>query len=285
MKKLLTWFLGKVLKRRAGNGNVDALSSIAPIINQAGSKEEYEPKPGRRGKDVEWVPCSTIVMNRMFEMAGVASDDYLIDLGSGDGRMVIGAAKLGAQALGIEFDPRMVALSRRNAVKEGISDRATFREGDFYETDLSMATVIVLFLRKDINIALRPKILNMRPGSRVISNIFDMGEWQADEIVEVEDEDYYFKNHTVYFWIVPAQAGGVWTFPHGELRLEQNFQMITGELTSGNATSPFIGKMTGDMISFVAEGVQYNGHVTENLMEIKPNDGDVGGWSATRSAS
>jgi hypothetical protein len=224
-------------------------------------------------------------MNRMFEMARVTSDDYLIDLGSGDGRMVIGAAKLGAQALGIEFDPRMVALSRKNAVKEGVSGRATFREADFFETDLSAATVIALFLRKDINVALRPKILNMRPGSRVISNIFDMGEWEADEIVEVEDEDYYFKNHTVYFWIIPAKAGGVWTFPRGALRLEQNFQMITGELTSGSTTTPVTGKMTGDRISFVADGVQYKGHVTENLMEVKPNDEAVGGWTATRSAS
>jgi hypothetical protein len=276
MKNRLTWFLKKVFIKRTGG---------EPVFFPAEPEEEYEPKPGRRGKDVEWVPCSLVVMNRMFEVAGVTSDDYLIDLGSGDGRMVIGAAKLGAQALGIEFDPRVIALARKNAEKEGISDRATFREGDFYETDLSMATVIALFLRKDINIALRPKILNMRPGSRVISNIFDMGEWQADEIVEVEDEDYYFKNHTVYFWIVPAQAGGVWTFPRGELRLEQNFQMITGELTSGNTTSPVIGKMTGDMIFFVAEGVQYKGHVTENLMEIMPNDVDVGGWTATRSAS
>jgi SAM-dependent methyltransferase len=276
MKNRLTWFLRKVFKRRSGD---------EPVLNQAKPKEEYDPKPGRRGKDVEWAPCSLVVMNRMFEMARVTADDYLIDLGSGDGRMVIGAAKLGAQALGIEFDPRMIALARKNAAKAGVSDRATFREGDFYETDLSEATVIALFLRKDINIALRPKILNMRPGSRVISNIFDMGEWQADEVVEVEDEDYYFKNHTVYLWIVPARAGGVWSFPGGELKLELNFQMIKGELTSESATTPVNGKMIGSRISIVAEGVQYEGFVTENLMEIKLNDGGVGGWTATRSAS
>jgi hypothetical protein len=284
MKYWLTRFLEKVLKRQARNGPVDDLSSIEPIINHAESEEEYEPKPGRRGKDVEWAPCSLVVMNRMFEMAGVASDDYLIDLGSGDGRMVIGAAKLGAQALGIEFDPRMVALSRKNAEKEGLSDRATFREADFYETDLSMATVIALFLRKDINIALRPKILYLRPGTRVISNIFDMGEWQADEVAEVEDEDYYFKNHTVYLWIVPSRAGGVWSFPRGELRLEQNFQMLSGELISGNATTPVTGKMIGDRISFIADGIQYQGRISENRMAVETTEGRNNGWTATRSA-
>jgi precorrin-6B methylase 2 len=286
MKNWFTWFFKKMIYKHQA-GHIDALSSIdksVPIINHAEPEEEYEPKPGRRGKDVEWVPCSTVVLNLMFQMVKVASDDYLIDLGSGDGRMVIGAAKLGAQALGIEYNPRMVELSRKNAEKEGVSDRVTFREADFYETDFSEATVIALFLRKDINIALRPKILNMRPGSRVISNIFDMGEWQADEIVEVEDENYYFKNHTVYFWIVPARAGGIWSFPGGELNLEQNFQMIKGELTSGSATKSVTGKMIGDRISFVAEGVQYEGFVTGNRMAVETTEGSSDGWTATRSA-
>lgn len=276
MKNWLTWFFKKIFKRHWRD---------EPVFYKAEPKEAYDPKPGQRGKDVEWAPCSLVVMNRMFEMARVTSADYLIDLGSGDGRMVIGAAKLGAQALGIEFDPRMVALSRKNAEKEGVSDRATFREADFYETDLSAATVIALFLRKDINIALRPKILNLRPGTRVVSNIFDMGEWQADEVVEVEDEDYYFKNHTVYFWIVPARVGGVWGFSLGELRLEQNFQMLTGGLISGNATTPITGKMTGDRISFVADGIQYQGRISENRMAVETTEGSsIDGWTATRSA-
>jgi hypothetical protein len=274
MKNWLTRFLEKVFKRHAGDG---------PDFYQAEPVREYEPNAGMRGKDVEWVPCSPVVMNRLFEMARVTSDDYLIDPGSGDGRIVIGAAKLGAQALGVEYNPRMVELSRKNAEKEGVSSRATFLEADFFEMDLSKATVIALFLRKDINIALRPKILEMRPGTRVVSNIFDMGEWQADEVLKIEDEDYYFKNHTAYFWIVPAKVGGVWNFPRGELTLVQNFQMLTGALKLGNTTAPVMGKMTGDRISFFASGSQYKGRVTGNRMEIEATEDGNAYWTATLS--
>jgi len=230
---------------------------------------KYRPNPGQPGKDVQWVPASPVVINRMFEIAKITPEDYVIDLGSGDGRMAIRAAKMGARALGIEFNPRLVELSRKNAAKEGISDRVTFIQADFFEVDFSEATVIALFLREDINLVLRPKILEMMPGTRVVSNIFRMGDWKADEIVKVEDEDYYFKNHTIYFWIVPAKVAGKWTLPQGELELEQNFQVISGTLKSEGISKQVAGKMKGERIEFIADGRKYTGRVTGDRIDLE----------------
>jgi hypothetical protein len=288
MKNWRTWFSKKVLKGRAEDGHADALPPQGEVLAIRDSEIyrqqelEYHPVPGQRGKDVEWAPASQVVISRMFEIAKVTPEDFVIDPGSGDGRMVISAAKLGARALGIEFNPKMVELSRKNAVREGVSDKAAFTQGDLFKTDFSMATVVALFLREDINLALRPKILDMKPGARVVSNIFHMGGWRADEVVKVEDEGYYFRNHTVYLWVVPAKVGGIWRLPQGELILEQNFQMVNGVLKSGSVTNPVSGKMTGDRIDFISDGRQYSGRVTENRMEMETNDESNNGWIAMR---
>jgi len=266
-------FFKGLLNVLTGGGEVSA-DKEPEMFNQPESVEEYEPVPGQRGKDVEWAPCSLVVMNRMFEIAKVTPEDCVIDPGSGDGRMVICAAKLGAKALGIEYNPRMVELSRKNAVKEGVGDKAIFVQGDLFNTDLSKATVVALFLREDINLALRPKILDMKPGTRVVSNIFHMRDWKADEAVKVEDEDYYFKNHTVYFWIVPAKVGGTWKLPDGELTLEQAFQMIKGTLRSDSSTTPISGKMTGDQITFIADGREFTGHIRGDVMDVESRNGE-----------
>jgi hypothetical protein len=270
----------RILRDRIG---INRKNNLAPLLKTAESVksislvneeafQEYHPNPGQPGKDVEWAPGSPVVINRMFEIAKVTAEDYVIDLGSGDGRMAISAAKIGARALGIEFNPRLVELSRENAAKEGVSDRATFVNADFYETDFSEATVIALFLREDINLALRPKILEMAPGTRVVSNIFRMGDWKADEIVLAEDEDYYFKNHTIYFWMVPAKVAGKWMLPQGELELEQNFQMISGTLKSGEITANISGKMTGHRIEFIADGRKYTGRIIGSRMDLEASD-------------
>src|SRR5512146_2384086 len=144
----------------------------------APAKQQFEPRVGQEGKDVVWVPSPQAVVNKMLDMAQVTAKDYVIDLGSGDGRTVITAAKRGAKALGIEYNPDMVELSRRNAAKEGVSDKATFMKADLFESDFSQATVITMFLLPEINLKLRPKILALKTGTRVVSNSFDMGEWQ-----------------------------------------------------------------------------------------------------------
>src|SRR5690349_15704415 len=146
--------------------------------------KEFEPRVGQEGKDVIWVPTPQALVDKMLDMAKVTPRDYVIDLGSGDGRTVITAAKRGARALGIEYNPEMVELSKRNAAKEGVSDKASFMKADLFESDFSQATVITMFLLPEINLQLRPKILELKPGTRVVSNTFTMGDWTADETAQ-----------------------------------------------------------------------------------------------------
>ena len=143
----------------------------------------FEPYSGQPGKDVVWVPSPQALVDRMLDMAKVTPKDYLIDLGSGDGRTVITAAKRGITAMGVEFNPDMVALSKRNAADAGVSDKATFVQGDIFETDFSKADVVTMFLLSSLNLRLRPTLLNMKPGTRVVSNTFDMAELEPDESI------------------------------------------------------------------------------------------------------
>jgi len=154
---------------------------------QAAKPDGYEPQVGQEGKDVVWVPTPQALVDRMLDMAKVGPNDYLMDLGSGDGRTVITAAKRGLRATGIEYNPDMVELSKRNAEKEGVAGKAEFKKADLFETDLSAATVITMFLLPDINLRLRPKILDMKPGTRSVSNTFTRGEWEADETSTVAE--------------------------------------------------------------------------------------------------
>src|SRR5918996_1177353 len=162
-----------------------ALSIPGGFVQAQPAKQEYEPQVGQEGKDVIWVPTPQALVDKMLDMAKVTPKDYVIDLGSGDGRTVITAAKRGAKALGIEYNPDMVELSKRNAAKEGGTSRASFTKADLFESDFSQATVITMFLLPDINLKLRPKILNLKPGTRIVSNSFTMGEWKADETAEL----------------------------------------------------------------------------------------------------
>src|SRR5688572_17360769 len=141
----------------------------------------FEPQSGQAGKDVVWVPTPQPLVEKMLDMAKLTPQDFHMDLGSGDGRTVITAAKRGARSMGVEYNPDMVALSQRNAKEAGVSDRATFVQADLFETDFSKANVVTLFLLPSINIRLRPKILDMRPGTRIVSNTFTMEDWQADD--------------------------------------------------------------------------------------------------------
>src|SRR5438093_5979181 len=146
----------------------------------------FEPQVGQAGKDVVWVPTPQALVDKMLDMASVTAQDFVFDLGSGDGRTVITAAKRGATAVGIEYDPNMVELSQRNAASAGVNGKATFMKADLFETDFSKATVITMFLLPSINLQLRPKILDMKPGTRVVSNTFTMDDWQPDEKATIE---------------------------------------------------------------------------------------------------
>ena len=242
---------------------------------------EYQPEVGQEGKDVVWVPTPQVLVDKMLDMAKVTSKDYVIDLGSGDGRTVITAAKRGAKALGIEYNPEMVELSKRNAAKEGVTDKATFMKADLFESDFSHATVITMFLLPSINMKLRPKILDLKPGTRIVANSFDMEDWKPDETAKVDGCSNWC---TAYFWIVPAKVGGTWNLSQGELTLKQTFQMISGTLKSGNNTAQITnGKLNGDQITFTAGGAQYTGHVSGNSIEGTIKSGSNGKWRATRA--
>jgi SAM-dependent methyltransferase len=263
-------------------------SSVAFFIAAAAAlaqpaQKGYEPHVGQEGKDVVWVPTSQALVDRMLDTAKVTPQDFVMDLGSGDGRTVITAAKRGARAVGIEYNPDMVELSRRNAAQAGVTERATFQRADLFETDLSRATVITMFLLPDINIRLRPKILALKPGTRIVSNSFTMGEWKDDETVTVEDNvacSYYC---TAHFWIVPAKVDGPWQLGQGELVLRQDFQMFTGTLRNGEKSVQVTnGRLRGDQISFKAGESEYTGRVAGNRMEgTARTGGNTANWSAT----
>ncbi len=216
----------------------------------------FEPRVGQPGKDVVWVPTPQALVDRMLDIAKVTPTDYVMDLGSGDGRTVITAAKRGATAKGVEFNPDMVELSKNAAQKEGVTAKATFEQGDLFKADLSKATVITMFLLPSINMQLRPSLLNLKPGTRIVANTFTMEDWQADQTDTVTDNCSSWC--TALLWIVPAKVQGTWKTPQGSLTLTQEFQMLTGNL-GGTAISG--GKMNGDQISFTVGGTTYNGRV------------------------
>src|SRR5262245_30722322 len=234
-------------------------------LAQAQPAKDYKPEVGQEGKDVVWVPTPQALVDKMLDLAKVTPNDYVIDLGSGDGRTVITAAKRGSKAMGIEYNPDMVELSKRNAAKEGVTDKATFTKADLFETDFSQAQVITMFLLPSINMKLRPKILNLKPVTRIVSNSFDMEDWKPDQTENVEGCNNWC---TAHLWIVPAKVDGSWKLPQGELTIKQTFQVISGTLKNGTSSSPINGKMNGDQISFSAGGTQYSGRVNGTQMEI-----------------
>ena len=252
----------------------------APAWAQNQPTGEFQPRVGQAGKDVIWVPTPQELVDKMLNMAKAAPGDYVMDLGSGDGRTVITAAKRGIRAHGIEYNADMVELSKRNAAKEGVSDKATFEKADLFETDLSRATVITMFLLPEINLKLRPKLLSLKPGTRIVSNSFTMGEWTADEYAILGDDCINWC--TALLWIVPAKVEGTWKLPQGELALKQSYQMLTGTLKSGEQATPIDnGKVHGDNISFTVAGMQYSATLYGNILEGKTNSNQF--WKAARS--
>jgi SAM-dependent methyltransferase len=245
---------------------------------------EFTPEVGQEGKDVVWVPTSQALVNKMLDMAKATPADYVIDLGSGDGRTVITAAKRGIKALGIEYNPDMVELSKRAAAKEGVTERATFIKADLFETDFSQATVITMFLLPDINLRLRPKILGLKPGTRIVSNTFTMGDWEADETGTAASDEGSSYYRTALLWIVPAKVDGAWKSASGNFSFRQEYQHVSGSVNAGGSSSRINGgKLRGDEIRFSAGGVQYLGKVAGDTITGTAVTGGVSReWIATR---
>lgn len=266
---------------------LSVMAAVCVFAQAPAGKEEYQPSVGQHGKDVIWVPTSQALADKMLSLAQVTPQDYVIDLGSGDGRFVITAAKRGARAHGIEYNPDLVELSKRTAAREGVADKATFVKADLFESDFSTATVITMFLLPEINLRLRPLILDLKPGTRIVSNSFDMGDWTADQTITLGREEGCDNNYCqAYFWIVPAKVVGTWKLPQGELKLKQNYQMVTGDLHSGkNRASIADGRLTGSQISFKIGDAHYTGSVIGSAMEGSVKSGNNSAtWSASRLA-
>lgn len=261
-------------------------SPLSLAQSKPAAKADFQPYSGQPGKDVVWVPTPESVVNRMLDLAKVTPQDFLVDLGSGDGRTVITAAKRGARAMGVEFNPDMVTLSNLEAAKAGVTDKVKFVNGDIFATDFSQASVITLYLLPSLNLRLRPTILDMKPGTRVASHAFNMAEWEADETANIEGRQ-------AFLWIVPAKVTGSWNLQLSgqtrELALQQTFQMLSGNAKAG-AESLAISdaRLRGDEIRFVMveKGIkrEFTGRVQGNNMSGSAKTAgqtDVS-WSATK---
>ncbi|HVH25627.1 MAG TPA: 50S ribosomal protein L11 methyltransferase [Vicinamibacterales bacterium] len=236
---------------------------------------------GQDGKDVVYLPTPPPLVEAMLDLARVTPQDYVVDLGSGDGRIVIAAAKRGARSLGIEYDTNLVSMSEADAVRAGVNDRAAFVEADLFEVDFSQASVVTTFLLSEVMIRLRPRLLELAPGSRIVSNSFTMEEWTADETITLENCTTWC---TAHLWIVPARAAGRWRTPEGELTLQQQFQMVSGSLVSRGVSTPVAtGRLRGDQITFTVGPARYNGRVSGQLMEGTVTEAaGTRNWSAAK---
>jgi hypothetical protein len=287
-------FSRRSLLRAAAAAPVLALPALARAQQTAG-KPDFTPQVGQQGKDVIWVPTPDGLVNRMLTMAQVTPNDFVVDLGSGDGKIVIAAARdFKARALGVEFNPDMVGLARRNAEKAGVSNLARFEQGDIFQFDYSNATVVTMYLLPGLNLKLRPTLLKMRPGTRLVTHQFTMGSWEPDDSATVD-------GRPGYLWIVPASVGGGWKLTTTDARgagesnvsFSQAFQQVSGtarlpamEVRLRNA------RLTGDRIAFELmddRGVlrAYDGRVAGDRMEgtTRAGDGAAGTFVAQRTGA
>ena len=244
------------------------IAGATSIPAAAQTKEEFVPFSGQPGKDVVWVPSPEVTVAKMMDVGKVSAQDFVVDLGSGDGRNVIAAAKRGARGLGVEYNNDMVELSKRIAAKEGVAERAQFVQGDMYQADFSKANVLALFLLPSNLLVLRDKIFNLQPGTRVVLNTFTIEEWTPDEHVLLEDCESWCN---VYLNIVPAKIAGTWrtATPAGELTLTQQYQMVSGTFkTTGGQSIPVTGKLRGNDLTLTAEKQgEFTGRVNGTTIE------------------
>lgn len=250
--------------RRAVLGALALALPLAGLLSASPARAQY---------DVPYVPTPQSVVDAMLDMADVTKDDYVIDLGCGDGRIVVTAAKqFGARGLGVDLNPTRIQESIENAKQAGVTDMVEFREANLFDTDISKASVLTMYLLPTVNLKLRPVVLDtLKPGTRVVSHAFDMGEWTPDETRTVDGKQ-------VFHWVVPAKVEGAWTMDQGgkqmPLKLTQSFQMVSGDAIKD-------GRLKGTEISFTMDGKTYTGTVEGNKMSGKVAGG--GAWTAQRA--
>lgn len=259
---------------------------VSPLLVAAGLAiaADYKPAVAQPGKNVMWVPTPDALVERMLDLAKVGANDTVIDLGSGDGRIVILAARRGAKALGIEYDAKLVEYAKAAAAKAGVADRAHFTQADLFSSDISQATVVTLFLGAQLNRKLMPRLLGLKPGVRIVSNTHAVGDWPADLIVTANhDRSVYYR--TALLWIVPAKVAGVWRFADSSVTFTQRYQRVSGSITMQGKFAPVTGAtLRGDHISFSAGAVQYSGTVSGNTIAGSVTSGVASrAWRATRA--
>jgi SAM-dependent methyltransferase len=227
-------------------------SSSLTALAQTKADSTYQPQVWQAGKDVVWVPTPDELVTKMLQAAKVTKDDLVYDLGAGDGKIAIAAGlEFGARAVGIEYNPDMAAFAQRNAERAGVADRVRIIRGDIFVEDFSQATVVTMYLLPELNLRLRPILLKMKPGTRLVTNSFSMGDWEPDQIIRTSQ-------NSGYFWIVPAQVQGRWNLngidnnPVVSLDLQQRYQHVGGTITLGklppqNLLTP---ELQGDQLRF-----------------------------------
>lgn len=262
---------------------------LAGSLHAQDAKKGYEPQVGQAGKDVIWVPTPDEVVDRMLRMAQVTSKDYVVDLGAGNGKIAIAAAKnFGARSLGIEYNPDMAKHAQENVVKAGVAARAKVVQGDIFQSDFSSATVVTMYLLPGLNLKLRPQLLSMKPGTRVVSHSFTMDDWEADEISS-------YDGRRAYFWVVPANVMGGWSLEGTGMKttmsIEQKFQKIEGFVDLPGAVQAGLrdARLSGFRIGFAyvdnaSVRRDFTGTVTGNRMEgsFRADNGTEGRWIAVK---
>ncbi len=264
---------------RPGTAAALLLAVAAPALAQPAS-EPYTPQLNQPGKNVQWVPTPPALVEKMLDLAAVTPQDRVVDLGSGDGVLVIAAARRGARARGIEYDPNLVDYSRQQAAKAGVERLTTFVRGDIFKTRFEDASVVTTFLLPSMNLELRPRFLAMKPGTRIVANTFGIGDWEADEVVSIEPCERWCRG---MLWYVPARVGGRWRTPKGDLVLTQRFQMLSGTL-GGQAIDS--GRLRGATITLSVGGIAYTGRVEGTRMRLTATvDGKAVEWTAVALAA
>lgn len=251
--------------------------TLGTAVGAQQESKPFEPVVGQAGKDVVWVPSPEVMVEKMLDVGKITPQDYVIDLGSGDGRNIIAAAKRGARGHGVEYNQDMVDLSKRLAAEAGVADTAQFIQGDMYEAEISKASVMALFLLPENLNRLRDKFLALRPGSRIVSNTFSIEGWEPEYTETISDCSAWC---TVLLYIVPANAEGSWQLPEGTLTLEQEVVNLTGRL----GATPIEGKVRADEVTFSAGDARYTGRVNGDTMEgIVVSGGKETSFRATRA--
>ena len=267
------------MRAHAGPALVLLLVLLSVAVPGLGSSQTIPPPtPGQPGKDVVWVPTPPELIEKMMDLAEVTPQDFVIDLGSGDGRNVIAAAKRGARALGVEYNPDLVELSRQRAAAAGVSDKAAFVQGDMYSADVSQATVLALFLTPEVLDRMTDKFLAMRPGARIVLNTFPVTDWEPDATDTIGAPCKAWC--TALLVVVPARVGGTWESDGAQFVLRQDYQFVRGTLGGAEVT----GRVRGTHIAIKSGNTEYRGDVSaDRITGTVTANGRETPWTAVRA--